>query len=560
MCRDRLKYRATLFLLIAGFVLLIALPLFCQPGVPTDEVTRQSLKFSQVYQAIEGNYAAPLDPNRLILEGAIRGMLASLDPFSSFFDQQQFQALQEQTRGKALGFGAILYVQPGKITIIQTQQGSPSWRAGLGPGDQIAAVNGFWVDRLELQQLIPLLEKAKTHPVHLSVMRPGDSAPEDISMTPAELNLPTVDTAFVFPSHTGYIHVASFEARTPQETVSAIRKLGAGNLSGLVVDLRNNPGGLLSAAVGFCSLFLKPGQLVLTVEGRAVARRAYHTASAPLHLDVPLIVLVNRSTASAAEVVAAALQDHDRALIVGEPTFGKGVVESVMPLSGQMGLALLTAEYFTPSGRSIQKPLPGTALQNPVLGIRPQTAASSSPDAAAFHTDDGRRVLADGGITPDVLVPDWKMDGWLRFLNETGMFTSFASQYVSSHRPIGNNFDPDAGILDAFRNFLASQRIRSPERYWSRDEKYLKVRIRTEVFNLAFGLSEGSRVAAESDPQVERALSLFPQIPGLLKGPAGKALSSVRSRVPQTVSVLRDANYDAYRRGSAAKGQLYFVF
>ncbi len=512
-----------------GAIALVTFPLFCQPGVPADEVTRQSLKFAQIYQAIEQNYATPLDPDRLILEGGVRGMLSSLDPFSSFFDQQQFEALQEQTSGEAIGFGSILYVQPGKITVIQTQQGSPSWRAGLGPGDQIVAVNGFWVDRLELQQLIPLLQQAKTHPVHLTVIRPGEPTPEDVSMKPAEVKLPTVDTAFRYPNGTGYIHIASFEARTAQETVNAIEKLGARNLTGLIVDLRNNPGGLLASAVEFCGLFLKPGEPVLTVEGRAVPRKIYAVEPAPLQLGVPLVVLVNGSTASAAEVAAAALQDHDRALIVGEPSFGKGVVESVMPLSGQMGLALLTAEYFTPSGRCIQRPLPGTALENPSLGIRSEPPKSKGAAIPIFRTDDGRRVRAGNGVTPDVLVRDWKTDGWLAFLNQAGMFTSFASQYVGSHAPVAANFQPDSGILDTFRDFLTTQRIRSPEPYWSRDQKYVMMRIRTEVFSLVFGLNDANRVAAESDPQVERAVSLLGQLPGLLKGPNAKILSSARS-------------------------------
>jgi carboxyl-terminal processing protease len=535
--RPFLNYRPTFLLRLVGAIFLVTFPLFCQPGVPTDEVTAQSVKFARIYQTLEQNYVTPLDPDRLILEGAVRGMLSSLDPFSSFFDQQQFEALQEQTSGEAIGFGSILYVQPGKITVIQTQQGSPSWRAGLSPGDQIVAVDGFWIDRLGLQQIVPLLEQAKTRPVHLSVVRPGDPTPEDISMKPAKVNLPTVDIAFRYPSGIGYVHVASFEARTPQETVDAIKELGAGNLKGLVVDLRNNPGGLLSSAVAFCSLFLKPGERVLTVEGRAVPQKAYQTLTAPLNLQLPLIVLVNGSTASAAEVVTAALQDHDRALIVGEPTFGKGVVESVMPLSGQMGLALLTAEYFTPSGRSIQKPLPGTALQDPVLGIRTQGPGSPGTPTPIFRTDNGRRVMAGGGITPDVPVPDWKPDDWLNFLNGAGMFTSFASQYVSSHGPVSKDFEPDSAILDAFRTFLENQRIRSPNRYWSQDQQYMKVRIRTEVFNLVFGLNDGNRVAAESDPQVQRAVSLFPKIPGMLKGPAGKTSSYARGASPRTSEV-----------------------
>lgn len=517
MLRTCLKRASIFSAVLAGLLLYFSCPLAAQSRIPSDEVTRESLKFARVYGMIQQNYMQALEPDRVILEGGVRGMLATLDPFSSFFDQGQFKMLQEETRGEALGFGSILYVQPGKITIIQTQQGSPSWRAGLGPGDQVVAVNGISIERLGLRQLIQLLQKAKSHPVHLGVIRPGEAAPADITMKPAEVNLPTVDTSFLGPDGIGYIHVASFESKTPQEIMTALSKMGVRNLKGLILDLRNNPGGVLASAVEVGSLFLNPGVVVLTVQGRAVARKTYKTERLPLKLDTPLIVLVNGSTASAAEVVTAALQDHDRALVVGEPTFGKGVVENVMPLSGDMGLALLTAEYFTPSGRSIQKPLPGTALQNPSLGIRGARFDPHTQGAPEFHTDDGRPVLADGGIAPDIRVPDWKMDPWLTFLNQTGMFTSFASEYVSRHHPVAKTFVPDATTLESFRDFLAGQRIRSPRKYWSRDEPYVKARVRTEIFNLVFGLDFGNEVAAQRDPQVEKAVSLFPDVAKLLR-------------------------------------------
>lgn len=492
-----------------------------QSGVPADDVTQESLKFAQVYQTLQQNYMSPLDPDHLILEGAVRGMLSSLDPFSSFFDRDQFKTLQEETRGEALGFGSILYVQPGKVMVIQTQQGSPSWRAGLGPGDQIMAVNGTLLSRLPFRELIRVLQQARSHPVHLSVLHPGGGAAVDIRMSPAQVNLPTVDITFPYSDGIGYIHIASFEAKTPQELVSALEKLDAPKLKGLILDLRNNPGGVLATAVDVCSIFLKPGSVVLTVRGRKVPEKTYRTGKAPLEVSVPLIVLVNGNTASAAEVVSAALQDHDRALIVGEPTFGKGVVESVMPLSDEMGVAILTAEYFTPSGRSIQKPLAGTALENPIRGIVSASLDSGAAhETSTFHTDDGRPVQADGGITPDVRASSWKLDPWLQFLDQTGMFASFASEYFTYHTKIDRNFEPSAETLEEFRNYLLGQRIRTPEEYWAYDQNYLKAQLKIALFNLAFGLDTGNEVQTRTDPQVKKAVSLFQEIPSLLEGPS----------------------------------------
>lgn len=490
-----------------------------QSNTPTDEVTRESLKFAQVYSEIAANYMGPLDPDRLILEGGVRGMLSSLDPFSSFFDKQQFTQLQQETRGEALGFGSILYVQRGRVMVIQAQQGSPSWRAGLGPGDQILAVNGTLLSSLSFRQLIQLLTVSRSHDVSLSVLRPGESAPVTFHLRPAEVALPTVDIAFRYSTAVGYIHIASFESKTPQEVVAALQKVDFKSLKGLVLDLRNNPGGMLASAVGVCSLFLKPGSVVLTLRGRTVPMKSYATVPAPLQVNLPLIVLVNGNTASAAEVVTAALQDHDRALIVGQPTFGKGVVESVMPLSDETGVALLTSEYFTPSGRSIQKPLAGTALADPIRGIA--AAGADGASGEEFHTADGRPLSADGGITPDVMDAVPKLDPWMAFLNQAGLFSSFATEYVTYHAKISKTFEPDTDTLEEFRNFLQGQRVKTPEEYWSKDQTLLKANLKVALFNLVFGLDVGNEASVLSDPQVQKAAGLFTDIPKLLRGPEG---------------------------------------
>jgi carboxyl-terminal processing protease len=246
-----------------------------------------------------------------------------------------------------------------------------------------------------------------------------------------------------------------------------------------------------------------------------------------------VVVLVNGTTASAAEVFVAALQEHDRALIAGEPTYGKGVVESVAALSGNTGLALTTAQYFTPSGRSIQRPLPGTALETPERGL------ATSPDpASAFKTDNGRAVAASGGITPDVVLPATTRDPWVTFLNQRGAFTSFASEYLTLQGKVTRDFAPDARALAGFRDYLGRLRIRVPEEYWGPDQDYLKLRIKTEIFNLVFGLTAGDEVETRGDPQVGQAAALFPRISSVLKPPAAQPANSrtgvtrVRSKSP----------------------------
>jgi carboxyl-terminal processing protease len=525
--------------------------------LPEDELTREQLEFTRIYGLVEENYAEALSPDRIILDGAVRHMLATLDPFSAFFDRDQFAALQEQARGQALGFGSILYVQPGKVLVLQTTQGSPSWRAGLGPGDEIVAINGERVSRLDFQSLVALLQRSRSRPVRLAVIHPGQVVPHDFELKPAEVALPTVDKSFLLQPGIGYIHISGFESKTRDEVVRALKDLGAskqphgrgGELKGLLLDLRDNHGGMVDAALGVVSLFLKPNQPVLSVRGRASTggpqTKVYQALPSPLHFDGPLVVLVDGDTASAAEVVTAALQDHDRALIVGEPTFGKGVVETVMGLSEGTGLALTTAEYFAPSGRSIQKPLPGTALASRAMaedgtaahpasglsaaakladvGLATRDAAHSSSNAsskafgAAFHTDNGRPVSAGGGVTPDVLIPALQLDPWVSFLNQRGAFTDFASEYLTLHRKVPKDFEPDSGTLADFKDFLTRQGIRAPDKYWNKDQAYLKLRIKVETLNLVYGLTWGEEVATQNDPQVQRAVRLFAQLPQLLQ-------------------------------------------
>ncbi|HUJ74253.1 MAG TPA: S41 family peptidase, partial [bacterium] len=347
-------------------------------------MARYAAQVARVYAALEGSYLDHVDADRTLLDGAIRQALAQLDPFSSFFDRDQFRQLQEQQRGQALGFGSILYVQPGRVLVISAAQGSPSARAGMAPGDEIVAVNGTRIAGLDLQSVVSVLQDARSGPVKLGILHPGRVVSEDVNLRPAEVQLPTVDKAFVLEPSIGYVHLTSFESKTPDEVSQALERLEKGEnpegpsstpnpapaqekasppdvqtgsgpgLRGLILDLRNNHGGLVDAALGTASLFLPPGLSVLTIRGRMQPPQTVTTADLPKSYHTyrgPLVVLVNGETASAAEVVAAALEEHDRAVIAGEPTYGKGVVQNVIPLSDAMGLALTTAQYFTPSGR-----------------------------------------------------------------------------------------------------------------------------------------------------------------------------------------------------------------
>jgi len=521
-------------LIVALF--LLAPGVFGQGAVPEDDVEQEGARFARVYAALEQNFMDDVDPDQVILEGGVRGMLGALDPFSSFFNPDQFKTLQEQARGQALGFGSILFVQTGKIVVLQTAQGSPSWRAGLGPGDEIVSVNGTRIIELDFNSMVELLQRSRSQPVTLGVIHAGKFVPEDVKLVPAEVALPTVDKSFLLASGIAYIHVSGFEGKTPQEVAEALTRLGDQGLRGILLDLRDNHGGIVDAAVATASLFLRPEQVTLTVKGRMAPEQVSRTVPMPAHFVAPIIVLVNEDTASAAEILVAALEEHDRALVVGQTTYGKGLVQSVMPLSEKCGLALTTAQYFTSSGRSIQRPLPGTALAAEV-GSAPspitvsakgamQSASFVSGTAVRFHTDVGRPVSAGGGIVPDVIIPDRALDPWVTFVIQRGFFTSYASNYLTLHGKVTASFEPDENTLEGFRDFLRRQEIRTPEEYWSRDADYMRVKIKAEIFNLVFGLAAGDEVEVKEDPQVERSVLLFDKIPILLKGPGLKTATA----------------------------------
>ena len=431
-------FPALLFLIIPG--LHAQTP---SASAPPDDVAVQAVKFAAVYGAIERNYVEPIDTDHAIFDGGIRGMLSSLDPFCAFLDHDQFETMKQQASGEAVGFGSVLYVSAGKVLILQTTQGSPSFRAGLAPGDEIVAVNGVRLSRLDLQSLVDLLKSSRSRPARLAVLRPGRLVSEDFNLSPAEVALPSVDKTFLWAPGIAYVHIDSFEAKTAQEVATALDRMGGQSLKGLLLDLRDDHGGIVDTAAMVAGLFLKKDEVVLTTHGRSMKEQVYRVPAMPVHYDMPMVTLVNGETASAAEVLAAALQEHDRAVIAGSPTYGKGVVQSVQELVEQTALAITAGQYFTPSGRSIQRPLPGTALTFASLsssyepsgkagestpGADPATAANKS-----FHTDNGRPVTIGGGVTPDVTIASKEVDPWLSFVTQRGLVTSYAESYLTTH-------------------------------------------------------------------------------------------------------------------------------
>jgi carboxyl-terminal processing protease len=480
-------FRLTAALLVGAAALLAA-----------DDIESQMKSLVGAYAIIEQNSADPVNSEQVFYQGAIPGLLRRLDPHSVFFDPGQFEQLQKLETSTQKGFGSVVSLVPGRIIVLQAASGSPSAKAGLAPGDEILGINGYVIAQLDLEQLTELLTEARQHPAQLVVKRPGSARILQLTMVPEELQAPSVDRAFFVGAGVGYVRVSSFEESTPSLLRDAIEKLGGEHLHGLILDLRNNPGGLVTAAQGTASLFLEPGQKILTIRGRNVPEHSETVPEEAKPYHFKLAILVNEKTASASEIVTGAMQDHDRATVLGQPSFGKGLVQSVFPLTEGTGLALTTALYYTPSGRSIQKPLDAAQFQ--LAG-----ATAKAKTAEAYHTDKGRIVQGGGGIQPDIVVLPEPFNRLRTVLEASGSFPNFATEYLSKNK-ITNDFEVTAQLLDDFRLYLSERQIQPSLSEWVVERQYLENRLKTEIFNQAFGVEKGDEIEARRDPVIQRAL------------------------------------------------------
>ena len=487
-------FRSPLLLLCASAILA------AQPAAQ-DDFDRQLRSIIGAYTLASSNAADPVTPEQAFFGGAIPGLLRKLDPHSVFFDHDQFEQLKRMETSTQKGFGSVVSILPGRVIVLQTTPGTPSARAGLAPGDEILAINGYVIAQLDIEQLPQLLEQSRQRPARLDVRRGGSSVLLHFTLTPEELQSPSVDRAFFVGAGIGYIRVASFEEKTAPQLKAAIEKLGGDRLLGLVLDLRNNPGGLVNAAVDVASLFLQPGMKIVTVRGRHVPEKSELVPLIATPYGFKLTILVNEKTASASEIVSGAMQDHDRATILGSATFGKGLVQSVYPLSEGTGLALTTALYYTPSGRSIQKPLDASRFELGATTAHPNTQSE-------FRTDKGRTVTGGGGIRPDIEVSPEPMNRLRAVLDASASFTNFATEYLRDHK-ITADFDVTPEVIDQFRAFLSARQIRPGINEWLPEHNFVANRLKTEIFNQAFGVEKGDEVEAQRDPVILKAIDVL---------------------------------------------------
>jgi carboxyl-terminal processing protease len=397
--------------------------------------------------------------------------------------------------------------QENKIVVLAPFEGTPAYKAGIRPGDVILAVDGKSTANLDSVAVATMLKGPRGTHVTVTMGREGSPKPLVFDLIRDEVNRPSVDIAFMIRPGIGYIHITQFMETTSRDVQDALNKFGP-NVQGLLIDLRENPGGLLNEAVNTADKFLQKGQIVVSQRGRAFPDQVYRAPSGS-SLKYPIVVLVNRDTASAAEIVSGALQDHDRALIVGETTFGKGLVQTVFPISENTGLALTTFHYYTPSGRLIQRNYNNVSLYD-YYYVRNDALPADKSNREVKLTDAGRPVYGGGGITPDEKIPELKSNHFEEELAIHRAFFDFATHYLANHT-VSRDFVVDDALMGQFKDFLRAQKIDYTDKDVNDNLDWIKSSIKAELFTSQFGQAEGLKVRAEWDPQIKQALTYMPE-------------------------------------------------
>ena len=491
-----------------------------------DRVPEHYKTFTAALSAIESGYVDKIDSDRLVY-GAVRGMLATLDPHSSFFDPREYAQMRERQEGRYYGIGVSIQAVDGDITAMVVFEGSPAHKAGMRRGDAIARIGNEIAKGWTTEQAMLKLRGSKGTPVQIEIRRRGYSQPIPIELVRDEVHLLTVPAYFMVDATTGYVQLHDFGENTDREIKQALRELTSKGMRRLLLDIRGNPGGPLDQAIKVSNEFLPRGKMIVYTRGRiSNSDQDYRGTEDGAFQDIPMVVLVNRNSASASEILSGSLQDHDRAYVVGETTFGKALVQSVYRISSGAGLALTTAHYYTPSGRLIQRPWDETFDEYLSYSMRDQDANRAHNPKDLKRTDAGRPVYSGGGIEPDKHLAGptegFNPTPFGRMLQGRAAFENYAvkfmvegdariSQESSGRRPVRRGFEVDDAMIAEFRDQLKADRIRIDDAAFEKDLVFIKSMLRYRIDEVLFGIAEARRRLIGVDPQAQLALAMLPE-------------------------------------------------
>jgi carboxyl-terminal processing protease len=479
-------------------------------ATPQDDLDKSFKSIAGVLSILEQNSADPVSSEKAIYQGAIPGMLRTLDPHSNFLDPTEYQDMQRKQRAQYFGIGMLISMDGTKVIAMEPFPGSPAWRADLRRGDVIIAVDGKDVTKKDSAGVADMLRGQRGSPVRVTVTREGAAEPVTVTVIRGEIETSLVDAFWLKPG-IAFLKVTSFEAQNVARDVeAALLKLDESKIQGLILDLRENRGGLVTEAVSLSGRFLRDSQVVVSHRGRAEKEQVFRAKSNPLAQKYPIVVLVNGNSASASEIVSGALQDHDRALIMGENTFGKGLVQAQFPLSEGAALLLTIAHYYTPSGRLIQRDYTKGSFFDYYYARKP---TQNNDDVKS--TDIGRKMYGGGGITPDEKFENPKPTLFERRIYNTSVIYRFANTYFGAAKPqLPQGWSPDNDLLARFKDYLQSRTapvIPFTDAEFNRDKKWLTEQIRDEFYLRAFDKKTSDRAQFVDDPEVQKAVESLPK-------------------------------------------------
>ncbi len=529
------RYRSLSAVVSAVAVFALVGGLFGRRLVAADDKVPDHYKaFTAALSAIENSYVDKVDSDRLVY-GAVRGMLSTLDPHSSFYDPREYARMRERQEGHYYGIGIEITAIDNDVIAQKIFEGSPSAKAGMRQGDVLARIAGEDTKNWNCaapgdctERAMKKLRGARGTPVEISLRRRGYKDLIPVELLRDEIVIPTVPAYFMIDQTTGYVQLRDFGETTDRDLRRALETLSRQGMRQLLLDIRNNPGGPLDQAIKVVNEFTSRGKMIVYTRGRiANSDQDYRATEDGEFTNIPIVMMANRASASASEIVTGALQDHDRAYVVGETTFGKALVQSVYRISGGAGLALTTAHYYTPSGRLIQRPWDAAFDEYQTYIMKDQDANRPHNAADLKHTDAGRPVYSGGGIEPDKRVAG-SVEGFnpTRFgralwnSNNGGEFGNFATRFdvdgdtrvkqmPTGRKAVKPNFTVDDAMVAEFHDLLKSDRIRVNEDSFKKDNDYVKAMIRYEIDRALFGVGVAKQHLIEVDPQAKVALSMF---------------------------------------------------
>jgi len=537
------RYRALPAVVFAILVSALVGGLFGRNALATeDKIPEHYQAFSVALRAIQDNYIDKVDSENLVY-GAVRGMLGTLDPHSSFFSPKEYAQMRERQEGHYYGLGITIQNTPdGDVVAMGVFEGSPAYKKGVRRGDIIAWIAGEDAKGWTTEQAMRKLRGPKGTTVDIGLKRRGYDELIRLVVTRDEVTIPTVPAFFMIDDTTGYIRMQDFGENTDRDVKSALRQLSSKGMKRLLFDVRGNPGGPLDQAIKVANEFLPKGRMIVYTRGRVPNSDSDYRASDDGEFtEMPIVLLANRNSASASEIVTGALQDHDRAYIVGETTFGKALVQSVYRISGNAGLALTTAHYYTPSGRLIQRPWDASFDEYLSYSLRDQDANKPHNPSDLKHTDAGRPVYSGGGIEPDKRIAG-PIEGFNpgrfgRMLYARSVFPNYAQKYAAEgdtrvamrgtgRKTVKPNFVVDDAMMADFREQLKTDKIKIDEEGFAKDLDFIKAMIRFDIDNAVFGVADARRHLIGVDPQAQSGLTMFAEaqkLTELSKGSKTKA-------------------------------------